>query len=128
MNNKTENNTKYDSEAKDAKIFLVLAVVFLVSCVVISFVFDYIDRTQYVEITRVPTAYDSIVIPENEKVNINTATKEELMTLSGIGSVMADNIIRYREENNGFLSIDELKEVSGIGKKTFQKLRPYITA
>lgn len=127
MKNNTENKNNLDAEAKDAKIFLVLVAVFLVACVVISLIFDHIGKTQYVEITRVTSA-DTEEIPESEKVNINTATKEELMTLSGIGSVTADSIIKYREENNGFIDIDELTEVSGIGKKTLKKLRPYITA
>ena len=55
------------------------------------------------------------------KININTATGEELQSLSGIGPSMAERIIQYRTENGKFSSVDELLEVSGIGEKTLSK-------
>lgn len=60
-------------------------------------------------------------------VNINTAGKEELMTLKGIGESLADAIIEYRQSSGGFSSIEDLMQVSGIGETSFEKLRPYIT-
>ncbi|WP_125707070.1 helix-hairpin-helix domain-containing protein [Lacticaseibacillus porcinae] len=60
-------------------------------------------------------------------VNLNTATSEELQTLSGVGPKKAEDIIAYRDANGGFQSIDDLKSVSGIGDKTFEKLAPFIT-
>ena len=60
-------------------------------------------------------------------ININTASKEELKTLNGIGDVLADSIIEYREENGVFESIDDIKNVSRIGSKTFEKFRDKIT-
>lgn len=60
------------------------------------------------------------------KVNLNTATKEELMTLSGVGDVRAQAIVKYREEHGEFRSIEELMEVEGIKKGTFQKLKDQI--
>lgn len=63
----------------------------------------------------------------NSIVNINTATLEELMTLSGIGESKAQAIISYREENGGFKAIDELKNVSGIGASTLEKIKDNIT-
>ncbi len=59
---------------------------------------------------------------EDNKININQASKEELTTISGIGEVMAERIINYRQENNGFESTDELRQVSGIGEQTYQKI------
>lgn len=60
-------------------------------------------------------------------ININTATQEELETLPSIGEVRAQAILAYREEHGGFRTIDELKEVSGIGEKIFADISPHIT-
>jgi competence protein ComEA len=62
-----------------------------------------------------------------EKVNINIATSEELQTLTGIGPSKADAIITYREENGHFKSPEGLMEVSGIGDKSFEKIKDEIT-
>ena len=59
-------------------------------------------------------------------VNINTATKEELMTLSGIGENKAEAIISYREKTP-FQKIEDLKNVSGIGDSTFEEIKSNIT-
>ena len=59
-------------------------------------------------------------------VNINTATKEELMTLSGIGETKAEAIISYREKTP-FQKIEDLKNVSGIGDSTFEEIKSNIT-
>lgn len=64
---------------------------------------------------------------EVKLISLNTATKEELMTLSGVGESKAENIISYREQNNGFKSIEELKNVSGIGDAIFEKIKSNIT-
>lgn len=60
-------------------------------------------------------------------INLNTATLEELQTLTGIGLSKAKNIIDYREANQGFKSIEEIKEVKGIGDAVFQKIKDHIT-
>ena len=59
---------------------------------------------------------------DSGKINLNQASKEELITISGIGEVTAERIISYRQENNGFAAKDELKQVSGIGEQTYQKI------
>jgi competence protein ComEA len=56
-------------------------------------------------------------------VNINTASAEELMTLTGIGEAKAESIIRYREENGGFQRIEDLMEISGIKEGVFEKIK-----
>lgn len=61
------------------------------------------------------------------KVNLNTASKEELMTLRGIGSARAEDIIRYRETNGRFQKIEEIKKVSGIKDAAFEKIKDQIT-
>ena len=60
-------------------------------------------------------------------VNLNTATEADFQTISGIGQKRAQDIIAYREANGRFKSVDELKNVSGIGAKTLEKLKEYVT-
>jgi competence protein ComEA len=59
------------------------------------------------------------------KVNINIASKEEIMTLPGIGEVLATRIVEYRE-NNKFATIEDIKNVSGIGDKKFEGIKDLI--
>lgn len=61
------------------------------------------------------------------KININTASLSELDSLSGIGPVYAQRIIDYRNSSGGFKSVDEVKNVKGIGDKTFSKFKDQIT-
>ena len=62
----------------------------------------------------------------DEKVHLNAASREELMTLTGIGEKKADAIIRYRESNGGFQSVDELMQVEGIKEGTYNKIKDSI--
>lgn len=63
---------------------------------------------------------------DNKKININGASKEELDSLPGVGEVTAQKILDYREENKEFKSIDEIKNVKGIGENKFNDLKDYI--
>ena len=60
-------------------------------------------------------------------ININTADTRELIKLSGIGEVKAAAIVAYREEHGAFSSVEELLNVKGIGEKTLEKIRGYVT-
>lgn len=60
-------------------------------------------------------------------VNINTASAKQLEELPGIGPKLAAEIIKYREKNNGFSSVEELKQVKGIGDSKFADLRELVT-
>ena len=61
------------------------------------------------------------------KINLNSATESELQTLPGIGPSKASAILEYRETNGSFKTIEDLMEISGIGDKTFEKLKEHIT-
>ncbi len=61
------------------------------------------------------------------KVNLNTATAQELCTLPGVGETRAAAIIAYRREHGGFSEPEELMQISGIGERSFEKMKEYIT-
>lgn len=60
------------------------------------------------------------------KININSASKEELMKIPGVGEVIAGNIIDYREKNGGFTAIEDIKKVGRVGEKLFNKIKDKI--
>ena len=63
----------------------------------------------------------------NSLININTADKDELTKLRGVGPVIADRILEYRTNNGAFENIEDIKKVKGIGPKTFEKMKDSIT-
>lgn len=63
----------------------------------------------------------------NGKININTASLDELQTISGIGKSTAQKIIDYRNENGKFKKIEELKEITGIGDKKYDIIKEQVT-
>ena len=64
---------------------------------------------------------------KKSKISINTATLEELLTLSGIGEAKAKSIIEYREKNGAFTSLEDLTKVDGIGQALFDKIKENIS-
>ena len=61
-------------------------------------------------------------------VDINAAASDELQSVPGIGKALAQRIIVFREKNGAFQTVDDLLKVQGIGEKSLEKLRPYLTA
>ena len=86
------------------KFFLIVLVVFLIG----------------------PISVIQVSAGDVEKININTATAEELKRLNGVGSKYADRIIAYREKFGLFKASEDIMHVSGIGLKTFEKNREII--
>lgn len=85
------------------------------------------DETIYVKKDLKETSED-VPAGKDGRININTATSEELRALKGIGPSKASAIIEYRERYGGFTCPEELTEVKGIGEKTFEKLKDSIYA
>ncbi len=68
------------------------------------------------------------VFTEVGKINVNCASAAELERLPGIGEVLAERIVAYRQEHGPFASIDELVKVRGIGEDTIERIREYAEA
>lgn len=92
------------------------------------------EESGKLETSAAPIEEAVITIPQEDseeatsgKININLADSIELQQLSGIGEKKAEQIMIYRQENGSFQKIEDLKNVSGIGEKTFEALRGNIT-
>lgn len=72
------------------------------------------------------TASEAAASQLSKLININTASKEELMELDGVGEIIAERIIEYRS-NRTFENVEELTNVKGIGEKKMESIRPYVT-
>lgn len=90
----------------------------------------------YIEVEKCPDQINDACINQNlesessnqeELININNASSDELTTLSGIGESKAEDIIKYRETNGQFTNIEEVMNVKGIGEALFEKIKDYIT-
>ena len=75
---------------------------------------------------NVEVIYSSSSVSSSTKININTANATMLQTLSGIGPVLSERIIEYRNQNGFFGVIDDIKDVSGIGEKKFEGIKDLI--
>lgn len=68
-----------------------------------------------------------VIDPDSKKINLNSATVEELVTINGISQTLAERIVAYRNENGEFKTLEELMNVTGIGTKTYEKIRDSLT-
>jgi competence protein ComEA len=90
------------------------------------------NKKDYTTSTTVKVINDALIKEEKKDntnkalVNINTASKEELMTITGIGESKANSILEYRNKTK-FNSIEDIKNISGIGDKFFEQIKNYIT-
>ena len=92
----------------------------LVVCLVVINVVNHISREQR-------KAHHVLYIEElTVQISVNAASTEELETLPGIGPSLASRIIEYRHIHGGFKTLDDLKNVKGIGEKLFAKIQPYL--
>lgn len=72
-------------------------------------------------------AVETVEVTVNDMINLNTASKEELMLLDGIDEKMAERILAYREENGPFAKVEDIQNVKGIGEKTYAKIAGELT-
>ena len=85
------------------------------------------DAFPATETTEQPQETPGALRDSDGKININTATRSELMDLTGVGEVIAGRIVDYRESNGPFSTIEDLMKVSGIGEKRFEAIQDRIT-
>ena len=84
------------------------------------------EGKEYITIENGEKIVENSKSKANSKININKGDIEELKKLPGVGDSLAQRIISYRKENGQFKSIEDLKNVSGIGEKKFESLKEYI--
>jgi len=84
------------------------------------------DETNTNSYKNVESVYSSSSVSTSAKININTANANMLQALSGIGPVLSERIIEYRNQNGFFGVIDDIKDVSGIGEKKFEGIKDLI--
>ncbi|MDR3667168.1 MAG: helix-hairpin-helix domain-containing protein [Ignavibacteriaceae bacterium] len=83
-------------------------------------------KKQVLELKDKPYGTATKKEPPERSINLNTASREELMKISGIGEKTAGNIFSYREKNGNFKSLNELMNVKGIGDSKFSKFKKYL--
>ena len=109
-------------------ILLTITALFVLSIGVL--IFKEYDKAQVISLVDRPLnpgeySADSPITPEG-KININTASAEDLTLLAGIGEVLSKRIVAYREENGPYQHTEDLLNVKGIGKVTLSKIIDYI--
>ena len=102
-----------------------LIVIALFICAVIV-IFSVYDAPDLIPAGIVYSDEEDAMLTDNVKIDINVADAAQLMELDGIGEGMARKIINYRETHGGFDSIEELKNINGIGDSTFEKISPFV--
>ena len=117
---------------KKHSIWILLSVEVFLLALLLGFFLGRNSADSPVQISKLPPATSVEHLPSAteetmEKININTADLEQLQRLPGIGEVLAQRIITYRDKNGAFKSISELTNVEGIGLERLDKIMDYIT-
>ncbi len=115
------------SEKSKPVILLISAAVTILAATVMLLVFDTPKYNDINEIKVTVTVSETVTTASKETVNINTADAEELTRLFGVGEKRASDIIKYREKNGRFRSVEELTNINGINEAVIQKNSDIIT-
>lgn len=110
---------------KAEKILLILTAVFLCLMLALLIHSRMVETAGSYAVETERAAVSAELTPEATLVNVNTAETAELATLPGIGEKLAERIVKYREDNGKFASLDELMNVSGIGQGKLDALKDY---
>lgn len=89
-------------------------------------IFVSINVTNYLKREKLKRSFAVLIEEGQVQISISSAEPEEFEDLPGIGPVMANRIVEYRNRTGGFKTLEELKKVKGIGEKLYQKILPYI--
>ena len=84
--------------------------------------------TPHAQAAPVRPASAAATASKEAPVDVNSASEQQLMSVPGIGASLAKRIVDFRDKNGKFTSVDDLMKVQGIGEKSIEKLRPYLTA
>jgi len=86
------------------------------------------SESKHTEVAEERPAYENVQLPHDsyKKININTATAEDWKALPGIGEVLSNRIVKFRNMLGGFKSVDDIRKTYGLSDSTFQAIRPYL--
>ena len=119
-NNKNSNQFSDVFQKAFVLTVMVIALIFIMAFTMFK---DSADVNIY-SITVEKTVYNTV--PDSDKININTATKDELIKLYGIGETISERILEYRSQNGPFTDIEEIKNVKGITETVYKRIAQYI--
>ena len=111
---------------KQGVMFLLIVMIIFLSLLV-GFYFGRNTGRSPIQISKLSGATTETTVVNSVRININTASSGELQNIPGIGAVLAQRIIDYRNANGPFQSVSELTNVSGIGIDRLEKMMDHIT-
>ncbi len=111
-------------DRREKRIFFIALLITMILAVTV--IYSSRKTVEVVNVSSTVYVTEEEYVPNEEKININTANEEELQRLEGIGEKLSEKIIEYREANGDFASAYELAEVNGISEEKAEKLAPYI--